>query len=187
MQGTHQKLPRWLLLATIAFGVIILLAIVILKKGTPAPLSYEEQEFQNNAHDITETPETLSDSLISAIQHNPYKDYQTSSSETKFSNLTARELCSRANLTCSDLFLQHFTEVPAINPNALDYYLDNSLVVFIITKTSTTIIYGALRDIPNYLIISSTQKDFDGYNYLSASELFDPLTGTESFYTLKVN
>jgi len=183
MEDDRFRRSRWMpiILIFIAPALIIGVVIYFLTRETTSP---EEQEFNNSAYDITETEETLTSSLAAAAERNPHKDYQTDLSETKFSDLTASEFCANQGFSCSNILSQSLNTIPAINSNALDYYLDKGFTVVIDHGPYSTVVYGALHDMPNYVIFSTNQRDFSGFNYASKAELFNGLTGYESFYTL---
>ena len=175
------KLPRWILIVSIAVIVMIIVSVVILllsPKGNKT-----QEEIDNLSYDITELEETLTEKLSTAAQNNPHKDYQTKLMATTFADLTANSFCLASNFSCPDILSKKTTKIPAVNSNALNYYLDQDLVVVIVSESSTLVVYGALYDIPAYLTFTTDQTDFDEYGYISRSDLFSRLTGSESFYT----
>lgn len=187
MQEKTPRLPRWLPIALVIFGILVISAIVILLLSSKDQLTQEEKEIDAKTYDITDLDETLTDSFAAAAEKNPNKDYQTEISETKFSDLTAKEFCSTQKFSCSNILKQKLTKIPATNSNALNYYLDHNFAVIITFGSTTTVIYGALYDIPNYLTFNPTQTDFDDYGYKSKVEIFNHLTGSETFYIIKLS
>ncbi|MBR3320150.1 hypothetical protein IKG20_02495 [Candidatus Saccharibacteria bacterium] len=177
------KLPLRFIIPLIIFGILIISVVVIFILSPKDQPSEEETEFDTNVYDVTDLDETMSDSFANATKSNPYNEYETTISETKFSDLTAQEFCTSQNLSCSNILSQSLTKIPAINSNALNYYLDNNFAVVIVSSDSTTIIYGAIYTTPVYLTFSTTQTDYDDYGYKSKVEIFNQLTGSEAFYT----
>lgn len=176
------RLPRWAPLALIALLVFIICSAILLLLSANKEVS-SDKELIKNSYDITELEETLSKELLAKVESNPHKDYQTELSFTSFVELTANEFCLTSNFDCSEIKSQKLEKIPAVNANALSYYLDQNLAVVIVSDSSTLVIYGANYEIPSYLSFTADQKDFDSYGYISKVELFNHLTGSESFYT----
>ena len=181
------KLPRWFPLVAIVLGILIVSAVIVLLITSPKQeqLSDEDREFLENSRDITEFDETLSDQLMAATQKDAYKDYQTELNYTKFATLTAEEFCNTINISCSNILSKNLTKITTLSPNILNYYLDNDYIVIISSGSSSTIIFGAVHSTPVYLTFSPSDKDFDEYNYVSKVDLFNPLTGSETFSVFK--
>lgn len=155
------KLPRWITFTLITVVVLIIISAIILLLSPKNDKTQEE--IDKLSYDVTELEESLTESLSSAIKNNPYKDYQTKLSSTTFVDLTANQFCLTSNFSCPDIMSKKTTKISAINSNALNYYLDQNLAVIIVSDTSTTVVYGALYNIPTYLTFTTDQTNFDEY------------------------
>ena len=178
LASLKERLPRWFPLALIALVILIVSAVILLLLS-----NNNDKELIDNSYDVYELEETLSDKLTEEVKNNPHKDYQTELPYTSFVELTAEEFCLTSNFECPDILSQKLVKIPAINPNALSYYLDQNLAVVIVSDSSTLVIYGANYEIPSYLSFTTDQQFFDNFGYISKTKLFNNLTGSEAFYT----
>ena len=178
------KLPRQTPLILIGVGLLFVSVITVLLLSPKDPRTEEEKLADELSFDVTEETETIPDSISSTINNNPHKDYQTDLTETKYFGLTAQEFCSSLHTSCTNIMSQKLTKITVINSNILNYYLDQGLAIIISSPAKTTVIYGALYSIPSYIVFTIDQTDFDSYTYASRVDLFNNLTGSETFYTI---
>lgn len=186
-QNNKPRIPRWIFFAIFIFIIVIVAIILLWPKD---PTIKEEQEIDAATYDITDLDETLSDTLSASVENSPHKDYQTELEETKHFGLTPNELCAKLSVSCLEFKnfknFKNLSKISPINSNALNYYLDNNYIVIISSSTSLQIIYGALYSISSYSVFDLSSSDLDGYNYASRIDIFNHLTGSEEFYTIKL-
>ncbi len=138
----ERKFPKAILIVVIAVVVIVVIVVLlalILRGANDAELAkeFEEDDMYDDYSYQAATGEVdnLNQVYAAAAQKNPHAGYKTELEATKYVEATPAEVCNVLNLPCGDINnienLEEFTEVGALNTNALEYYLDNGhMVVF---------------------------------------------------------
>ena len=102
LENLRAKLPRQTPIFLIIIGLIVVSVVIVLLFAFRDPRTEEEKQIDELTYDVTDIDETLSDTLSSAVNNDPNKDYQTNFSETKYFNLTAEALCSTLHISCAN-------------------------------------------------------------------------------------
>lgn len=162
--------------------IIILLTIVLINL------------LNNNSnyilYDASILPETLTSQMAAAVANNEYKDYETTISTTAYLQYSTGQICLMIGAPCRSLGSpadrSNLKKVPALNSNALDYYLDQDNIVIMQTgETPLTMLIIYARNNSLYSVFNPADPEY--LLYSTRMDIFNSLVEVPTFYTFKPN